>query len=115
MLNLLHYSLEGTGRLESWMREGLAEYDGYFHTTEWNRTEAIHRLFGRSEERDLPSAIYCCRTLGGGNPAMATTDVYYGGAIVMMFLAEHFGEGLHADLFTGPMGGFDAGTRDYRR
>ena len=103
MINWIHYGVEGDDHLDSWIREGLAEYDGYFHTTEWNRTEAVYRLFDRSEKRNLPAAIYCCRTLRRTSAAMGTTDVYYGGAIVMIFLAESFGEQIHAELFAAPM------------
>ena len=104
-MHVVQFGLEDINEYDAqkWIWEALAEYDGYFHTTEWNRTEAIYRLFDRSEEKNLPAAIYCCRTLSGESPAMATTDVYYGGAIVMMFLAEHFGEEIHAGLFAAPM------------
>lgn len=104
-MHVVQFGLEDTGNhdAQKWIWEALAEYDGYFHTTEWNRTEAVYRLFDRSEERDLPATIHCCRTLRGTSPAMATTDAYYGGAIVMTFLAEHFGEAIHAALFTAPM------------
>ena len=104
-MHVVQFGLEDTSGYDAqrWIWEALAEYDGYFHTTEWNRTEAIYRLFDRSEEKNLPATIYCCRTLRGESPAMVTTDVYYGGAIVMMFLAEHFGEKIHAGLFASPM------------
>ena len=104
-MHVVQFGLEDTSEYDAqkWIWEALAEYDGYFHTTEWNRTEAIYRLFDRSEEKNLPAAIYCCQTLRGDIPAMVTTDVYYGGAIVMMFLAEHFGERFHARLFASPM------------
>ena len=104
-MHVVQFGLEDTSGYDAqkWIWEALAEYDGYVHTTEWNRTEAIYRLFDRSEEKDLPAAICCCRTLRGGASAMATSDTYYGGAIVMMFLAEHFGEGIHVELFAAPM------------
>lgn len=104
-MHVVQFGLEDINEhdAQKWIWEALAEYDGYFHTTEWNRTEAVYRLFDRSEEKNLPAAIYCCRTLHGGSPAMVTTDVYYGGAIVMTFLAEHFGEEIHAELFATPM------------
>ena len=104
-MHVVQFGLEDINEYDApkWIWEALAEYDGYFHTTEWNRTEAIYRLFDRSEEKNLPAAIYCCRTLRGERPAMVTTDVYYGGALVMTFLAEEFGEELHAELFAGHM------------
>ena len=104
-MHVVQFGLEDAGNhdAQKWIWEALAEYDGYFHTTEWNRTEAVYRLFDRSEEKNLPATIHCCRTLRGTSPAMATTDVYYGGAIVMTFLAEHFGEAIHAGLLAAPM------------
>ena len=110
-MHVVQFGLEDTKEYEApkWIWEALAEYDGYLHTTEWNRTEAIYRLFDRSEEKDLPAKIYCCRTLRGGNSAIVTTDVYYAGAIVMMFLAENFGAEIHRDLFDAPMAELIAG------
>ena len=100
MSNLMHYSLEPGSRLTSWLREGLAEYDGYFYTTAYNRTTAINSLIRYVHKYDR-ERILCCRTLG--NPGIATTSRYRGSAVIMMFLAERFGEGIHAELFTAPL------------
>ena len=64
MMNLLHYSLESSGQLESWMREGLAEYDGYFHTTQRNQTTVITKLINYVDQGER-SKIFCCETLEG--------------------------------------------------
>lgn len=104
MLNLLHYSLEdGSYRMPSWLREGLAEYDGYFYTTEWNRTVAIDRLVDRvhSQHRE---EIFCCQTLRAERQTISTTSRYYGSAVIVMFLAEKFGEEIHGRFFEDELG-----------
>ena len=97
MVNLLHYSLEEQNRLTSWIREGLAEYDGYFHSTEWNRTVGIDRLFEYVNRRKRGD-IHCCLTLSG-ELSIGSSDIYYGSAVIMVYLAEHFGEEIHVELF----------------
>ena len=99
MLNVLHHTFAYDAA--SWIGEGLAEYDGYFHTTEWNRTTAIDRLI-ELVDRSHRERIYCCRTLGQ-QVAFSTDSVYYGGAALMAFLAERFGEAIHRDLLLAPV------------
>ena len=100
MSNLMHYSLEPSSRLTSWLREGLAEYDGYFYTTKYNQTTAIDSLIRRVHQHEREQ-IFCCRTLG--NPGIATSSRYRGSAVILLFLAERFGEEIHAELFTAPL------------
>ena len=52
MSNLMHYSLEPDSRLTSWIREGLAEYDGFFYSTAYNRTTAIDSLIRYVHQHD---------------------------------------------------------------
>jgi hypothetical protein len=75
----------------SWVSQGLQEYDGFFHTTEFNRTTAFERMrvFGRNNL----TKFSCCRD---GLPQI--TDTYNGGALFMAYLAERFGEGIHVRL-----------------
>ena len=101
MMNLLHYVLESGSRLVSWMREGLAEYDGYFHTTEYNRTTAVDSLIQRVDQRER-GEIYCCRTLDD-HDGISTSSTYYGSAVIMLFLEEQFGEEIHTELFRTPL------------
>ena len=84
-----------------WIIEGLAEYDAFFYTTEYNRTTAIDSLIWYVHQLDREK-ILCCRTLG--RSGITTTSVYYGGATIMLFLAERFGEGIHVELLTTPLG-----------
>ncbi len=103
MMNLLHQAVPGDRDIPSWIREGLAEYDGYFHTTPWNRTVAVDRLIEYVDTREREE-IYCCRSLGG--PGLGTSSTYYGSAVILTFLAETFGEASHARLFEMPLGRF---------
>ena len=105
MMNLLHYAVPGDRNIPSWIREGLAEYDGFFHTTAWNRTEAVDRLVRYVDTREREK-IHCCQTLAG--PRLGTSSTYYGSAVILMFLAETFGEASHSRLF-------EMSLRDYLR
>ena len=101
MSNLMHYSLEPGSRLTLWLREGLAEYDGLFYTTAANRTTAIDSLIRYVHEYERET-IFCCRTLDGSS-GITTSSRYVGSVVIMIFLAERFGEGIHAELFTAPL------------
>ncbi len=100
MLHVVQYSFPQGSRSPSWIIEGLAEYDSFFYTTRYNRTTAIDLLIRHVHRYDREK-IFCCRTLGSSG--IATTSVYYGAAVIMMFLAERFGEGIHVDLLTTPL------------
>ena len=84
----------------TWISEGLAEYDGFFYATEYNRTTAIDSLIRYVHQRDREK-IFCCLTLGSSG--IATSSIYAGGALIMLFLAERFGEGIHVELLTTPL------------
>ena len=86
-------------RPQHWVREGHAEYEGYFHSTEWNRTTAVDRLLAESKEDNSGAGIFCCRTLRNSSATIDMEDVYDGGALATMFLAELFGEDFLPGLF----------------
>ena len=90
--------------------QGLEEYDGMFHSTEFNRTTTYRRLLDYADER-LRDKVYCCRTLAS-TQALGTTDAYNGGALLMKFLADQFGEGLHLDLLKSGRPTFEAALVD---
>lgn len=83
----------------TWISEGLAEYDGFFYSTRYNRTTAIKSLIRLVRDQ---KQIFCCLTLDA-QLGMTTTSIYAGGGVIMMFLAERFGEGIHVDLLTTPL------------
>jgi len=100
MSHVVQYSFPRDSKPPAWIIEGIAEYEGFFHTTEYNRTTAIDSLI-RYVHRNDREKILCCLTLGGSG--IATSSIYAGGAVIMLFLAERFGEGIHAELFTAPL------------
>lgn len=79
----------------SWFVQGLEEHDGIFHTTDENRTEGFAALLRYATDR-LRTEIHCCRTLG--EPTIGTSDAYFGGTLILRFLAEVYGEQIHAAL-----------------
>ena len=80
-----------------WVSEGLAEYEGMFNSTEYNRTAGFDSLVRYVHDR-IPDRIYCCQTLEGATPTFGTSDGYFGGALIMKFLADTYGEQLHVRL-----------------
>ena len=77
----------------SWFVQGLEEYDGLFHTTPENRTDGFGMLLAHADQR-LREEIHCCRSLG--QPTFGTSDPYFGGTLILRFLAEAYGEDIHA-------------------
>jgi hypothetical protein len=73
-----------------WFVQGLQEYDGIFHTTEHNRTATARRLMEWAKRNE--AKISCC------TPRLEIADSHNGGAAFMAFLAEEFGEDIHARL-----------------
>ena len=78
-----------------WFAHGLEEYDGLFHTTPENRTDGPAHLM-RYADAELRARIHCCQTLA--EPTIGTTDPHFGGVVILLFLAESYGERIHADL-----------------
>jgi hypothetical protein len=73
-----------------WFVQGLQEYDAIFHTTAANRDETARRLFEWA--RKNRGTFSCC------SPHLIVGDIHNGGAAFMAFLAESFGEDVHARL-----------------
>lgn len=76
-----------------WVSEGLAEYEGMFNATDYNRTggfaSLVRYVYGRR------SLLECC---SGNPPTISTQDIYFGGALIMKYLADTFGEDIHVRL-----------------
>ena len=75
----------------------MAEYDGMFHTTEYNRTAGFNSLVRYVHDR-IPDKLYCCQTADSRSPAFGSTDVYFGGSLILKYLADTFGEEIHVRL-----------------
>jgi hypothetical protein len=73
-----------------WFVQGLQEFDAIFHTTKFNAVVTRERLFAKSTE--ISSTIQCCSS------GLDIPDVYNGGALFVAFLADRFGERIHANL-----------------
>ena len=80
-----------------WVSEGLAEYEGMFNATEYNRTVGFDSLV-RYVHDQIPNQLFCCSTDESNLPSFGTTDVYFGGALIMKYLADTFGEEIHVRL-----------------
>jgi len=73
-----------------WVVQGLQEYDGIFHTTDYNRETAGAALLDWAKSH---AGVFTCCTSG-----LQISEVYNGGAAFMAFLAAEFGEEIHAKL-----------------
>jgi hypothetical protein len=73
-----------------WFVQGLQEFDAIFHTTKFNAVVARERLFAKGSE--ISSTIQCCSS------GIKIPDVYNGGALFVAFIADRFGERIHASL-----------------
>ena len=98
MSHVVQLSFESESRSEppTWIIEGLAEYDAFFYSTAYNRTTAIDSLIRRVYQSEREQ-LFCCSS------GISTSSVYYGGATIMIFLAERFGEEIHVELLTTPL------------
>ena len=99
MMNTLHYESRESPNITPplWIREGLAEYEGYCSTTPANEAKlnwlAKYVYEGKLED------IYYGTNLADRTPTIVSADRYYGSAVIMYFLAVQFGEGIHYELF----------------
>lgn len=77
------------------LKEHLAEYDGLYHSTSGNLAAAPSLLarWGDSNRR----GFVCCETLGD-TQSFVISDDYNGGTLLMRFIAERYGESMHARL-----------------
>ena len=89
-------------RVPSWITEGMAESDGYRHTSEWSRTEAVRRLGLKFVDDELGSVIWG-RSLDLVR-SLHVTDLYWAGGFVMNYLAETYGDDIHRELLLDDIG-----------
>ena len=80
-----------------WVREGLAEYEGLFNATEHNRTVGLSYLIRYVHDR-IPDRIFLATSVGSDAQSITTSDVYFGGNLIMKYLADKFGEDIHLRL-----------------
>ena len=101
MMHTIQNTLESdVGR---WIWEALAEYDAYLHTTIWNRQGGINNLLELTHYSDKEHIIYG-QSLDGREYLMTEkNEAYVGGTVIMLYLAERFGESIHKDLLMHPM------------
>jgi len=102
----IQYSFFGTTfpwPVPQWVFEGMAEYEGMFNATEYNRTDGFdslvrygHRYIDRFE---------CCGS--PSTPTLGTSDIYFGGALIMKYLADTFGEDMHVRFVRHQYSSFD--------
>ena len=79
-----------------WITEGLAEYEGNAHTTTYNSTVQYENLL-RYVVETIPDRIFCCENLTGAQ-SISTTDAYFGGRLILYWLADAIGEDVHVRL-----------------
>jgi hypothetical protein len=84
----------------NWFVQGLQEYDAIFHSTENNRTMTAKRLIDWAKRN--PTKFSCC------TPKLEIADDYNGGAAFMTFLADKFGERIHAKLLRSSAPSFES-------
>ena len=77
-----------------WVSEGLAEYEGMFNASKENLDHADSALM-RYVREQIPDRIFCCQTLAADLPLLSTSDVYFGGSLILKYLADRFGEDIH--------------------
>ncbi len=107
MMNVLFRDIEPDHfSMPHWILEGLSEYEGW-NTTPYN----MGRMTG-SNHNDLPQRVrrgnigfgWLATSLSGTTTTFIVSEVYFASAVVMIVLAEQFGEGIHRELFDKPLG-----------
>lgn len=93
--------------LPQWVTEGLAEYEGLMHTTEWYRTTGVEALRRKVVDEGIVRQIFRIQNWDG-EASLFTTDVYWGGQVIMAHLAELLGEEVHVRLVRHAHPTFDA-------
>jgi hypothetical protein len=83
-----------------WFVQGLQEYDAIFHSTDNNRTTTSKLLYAWANQN--PSTFSCC------SPKLEIADDYNGGATFLAFLADKFGEDIHARILRNSASTFEA-------
>ena len=91
----------------TWLTEGMAESDGYRHTTVYNRSTAIRKLHQRMREREADSIIYGRTLLSEpgvlSEQGITVTSIYWAGGWIMNYLANRYGDRIHVELLHQPM------------
>ena len=90
-----------------WVIEGLAEYEGTFNSTDHIRRVGMDKL-RRYVRESIPDSIFLASSLGSDTPHLSTSDVYFGGNLIMTYLAEAFGEDIHNRLLRHSGASFNA-------
>ena len=83
-------------RAPNWITEGMAESDGYRHTTEYSRTTGIRSLNDLFLRRELGSVVWG-RNLNLQRDFIVSS-VYWAGGFIMNHLAETYGDGIHREI-----------------
>ena len=86
------YSCRYRKSIPSWVFEGLAEYEGTIHTSD---SGGVQRLANHVADEGLVSLGI---PLGGTEPEITVAEVYFGGSLLMKYLADRFGESVHNRL-----------------
>ena len=95
-----------TRPVPQWVSEGLPEYEGMFNATEHNRTVGFDSLVRYVHDR-IPDRIFLAKSLGSDQLSLTTSDVYFGGALILKYLADKFGEDIHRRLVRHTHSTFD--------
>ena len=86
----------------SWITEGMAESDGYRHTTDYNREDGVEKLNEKFVTDELRNVIW------GRNldlkRAFQVSSIYWAGGFVMNYLAETHGDAIHYELLKDDLG-----------
>ena len=77
-----------------WSDEALAEYEGIFNTTQHNRTRTFEKLVEYVSDNDLLVLATSLEYVQSIRPR----DSYFGGNLLLKFLADRFGEDIHYRL-----------------
>ena len=95
VVNYFQWSYFDVEDVPNWIRDGMAEYDGY-HTTDYNSTVGIDSL--RQHMIDGGGAgVVCCADLNG-RMTLSASDEYHEGGFLMYHLAHRYGEAIHLEL-----------------
>ena len=93
--------------------EALAEYDAYHYSSTWNRVVGIEYLLELADYSHR-HRIYWTESLTGEVKLWAESE-YVGGAVIMMFLKDKYGEAIHNELLRKEYQDVFSGSRELDR